>query len=57
MGEVIENAITFNQNNVFAKNQYYGPWRFVAHDTSIELAFTAWQANPYGQDQSSTLTP
>jgi hypothetical protein len=57
MGEVVENAITFNQNNHWSNNQYFGQWRFMAHDTGVEIAFAAWQAAPYSQDVGSTLSP
>jgi hypothetical protein len=55
LGTVIQDAITFEQNNHFSNNRYFGPWRFMAHDTSVTLDFAAWQAAPYHQDQSSTL--
>jgi hypothetical protein len=56
-GKVIEDAITSSQNNHFGNNHYVGPWRFMAHDTGIEMAFSAWQAAPYEQDTGSTITP
>ena len=31
-GQKIQDAITFSQNNVFARNTYKGPWQFMAHD-------------------------
>jgi hypothetical protein len=57
MGKVVEDAVTFDQNNHFSDNRYFGPWRFMAHDTSVDLDFAAWQVAPYGQDSGSTLTP
>jgi hypothetical protein len=56
-GTVVEDAVTLHQNNHFANNRYFGPWRFMAHDTGVELDFSAWQAASYGQDVGSTLTP
>jgi hypothetical protein len=53
---VIQDAITFRQGNVWARNRYIGPWVFVAHDLSTVLDFDSWQADPYGQDVGSTLT-
>jgi hypothetical protein len=55
LGPAIENAITFNQKNRFRDNRYHGPWRFMAHDTSITVDFATWQAAPYGQDPGSTM--
>ncbi|HWC66453.1 MAG TPA: right-handed parallel beta-helix repeat-containing protein [Acidimicrobiales bacterium] len=55
-GAVIQDAITFRQGNVWARNRYIGPWVFVAHDLSTVLDFDSWQADPYGQDVGSTLT-
>jgi hypothetical protein len=55
LGPAISMAITFNQNNHFRNNRYFGPWRFMAHDTSVSLDFTSWQAAPYLQDPGSTL--
>ena len=54
---VVEDAITLHQNNHFAANRYFGPWRFMAHDTGLELDFATWRASPYGQDDGSTLDP
>ncbi len=53
-GPVIERAITFNQNDVFANNAYVGPWAFVAHDQSRVLTFPQWRRAPYRQDRGST---
>jgi parallel beta-helix repeat protein len=49
----VSDAITFNQSNRWSDNLYYGPWSFVAHNTSRPLSFAAWQAAPYGQDTCS----
>ncbi|HEY2466455.1 MAG TPA: IPT/TIG domain-containing protein, partial [Terracidiphilus sp.] len=54
----IDNAITFNQNNVWENNQYTGPWSFkvfdqFAPDTLVTSA--TWQAAPYNQDAGSTF--
>jgi hypothetical protein len=54
-GAVISDAITFRQDNHWSDNQYYGPWKFVAHDTSRTLSIAAWQAAPYNQDTCSTF--
>ncbi len=55
-GDVIEQAITFAQNDVFANNSYTGPWLFMAHDQGTVIAPSAWQAAPYNQDAGSTFS-
>ncbi|MDQ6613921.1 MAG: right-handed parallel beta-helix repeat-containing protein [Actinomycetota bacterium] len=50
---VVEQAITFNQGNVWSNNTYNGAWQFMAHDTAQPLTFAAWQAAPYHQDAGS----
>jgi hypothetical protein len=54
-GDVISNAITFQQNNVFANNQYTGPWQFMAFDQGTVVDASTWQADPYDQDLGSTF--
>ena len=54
--DVIEQAITFNQNNVFSNNTYTGPWQFMAHDQGTTLTSSQWKATPYNQDAGSTFT-
>jgi Right handed beta helix region len=54
LGDVIEQSITFTQNNVFSDNTYAGPWRFMPHDQGTSITFSAWQAAPYNQDVGST---
>jgi hypothetical protein len=54
-GWIVPDAITFQQNNRWSDNLYYGPWTFVARDTSRSLTPEAWQAAPYNQDNCSTF--
>ena len=54
-GDVIEQAITFNQSNVFSNNTYVGPWQFMAHDQDVTLTAAQWQAAPYKQDAGSSF--
>jgi hypothetical protein len=56
-GRVIQDAITFKNNNHFSANQYAGDWRFMARDTDGLLTFTQWQGAPYLQDAGSSLAP
>jgi hypothetical protein len=55
LGEVVEEAITFTQNNVFSSNTYSGPWMFVPHDQGTIVSPAVWQAAPYKQDADSTF--
>ncbi len=55
MGRVIEDAVTFTQNNHFTHNTYTGPWTFMAHDQGTRLCPAAWQGAPYNQDAGSTF--
>jgi hypothetical protein len=57
MGAVVEDNITYNQNNHFANNTYVGPWRFEAHEQNNLVSFSTWRAAPYNQDAGSTLAP
>lgn len=54
-GDVIEQAITFGQNNTFSANTYSGPWQFMAHDQGTVLSVAQWRAAPYGQDAGSSF--
>ncbi|MGB3440892.1 MAG: right-handed parallel beta-helix repeat-containing protein [Actinophytocola sp.] len=54
-GWLVSDAITFEQDNRWYDNSYYGPWTFVAHDTSRSLTIDAWLAAPYNQDTCSTF--
>jgi hypothetical protein len=51
--EFVENDITFHQENVFARNVYHGPWRFMVHEQNNSVGFAQWQAAPYHQDNGS----
>jgi len=52
MGDVIETAITKDQNNLFSDNTYSGPWSFMYANQSGIMTFAQWQAE--GQDVSSS---
>ena len=53
-GTVVENNITFHQNNVWRDNTYRGPWRFMAKEMGTVVSWDAWRAAPYGQDAGSS---
>jgi hypothetical protein len=54
-GWTVSDAITFDQDNRWSDNRYYGPWTFVAHNTGRTLSIEAWVAAPYEQDRCSTF--
>jgi hypothetical protein len=52
----IDQAIAFQQNNVFENNTYTGPWQFLSPDqSSSPIAPTTWQAAPFNQDRGSVF--
>jgi hypothetical protein len=53
-GDVIQQAITFNQNNKWYNNTYYGSWHFQPFDMGTDVTFAEWHASPYSQDAGST---
>ncbi|HEY0450377.1 right-handed parallel beta-helix repeat-containing protein [Actinophytocola sp.] len=56
LDDVIQNAITFEQDNHWHANVYLGPWKFMPFDTQTTLDSADWQDDPYNQDQDSTFT-
>jgi Right handed beta helix region len=54
-GAIVENHITFDQNNHFMSNTYDGPWRFVAHEQGNVVGWSGWRGSPYNQDRGSVL--
>jgi len=52
-GDVVEQAITHAQHNLFEDNTYTGPWNFMYHDQSRIWSFARWHAS--GQDRRSTF--
>jgi hypothetical protein len=55
MGSVVQQAITFNQNNTFSDNTYTGDWNFMVKDQNTVASPAFWMAAPYGQDNGSTF--
>ncbi|MDQ3895962.1 MAG: DUF4082 domain-containing protein, partial [Actinomycetota bacterium] len=53
-GDVVQQAITFGQNNRFSNNRYVGAWSFAAFNTGPPISWDQWRAAPYGQDAGST---
>jgi hypothetical protein len=56
-GTVVENHLTFDQDNLFADNSYVGPWRFVVKEQGHEVSWHTWRSAPYGQDRGSVRRP
>lgn len=54
-GTIVQNAITYNQNNTFYNNTYTGSWQFLPFEQGNLKTFTQWQASPTSQDAGSTL--
>jgi hypothetical protein len=55
LGTVVENHITFDQNNHFMSNTYNGPWRFAVRRQGSAVSWATWRGRPYDQDAGSTL--
>ena len=53
--EIVEDHITFNQNNVWSANTYNGPWNFMIHAAGNTVSWSTWRSSTYGQDAGSTL--
>lgn len=56
-GALVENAITYKQNNTFYDNTYVGTWGFVPLRLGNIVTFAAWRGDPYHQDAGSTMSP
>lgn len=54
-GKVVQEAITFKQDNRWHDNTYSGPWRFTPYDMGHNDPPAVWQAAPYNQDPGSTF--
>jgi hypothetical protein len=52
----IDQAIAYQQNNLFENNAYSGPWQFLSPDQGSSLLLpAAWQASPFNQDRGSVF--
>jgi Right handed beta helix region len=56
LGDAVQQAVTFGQDNVWHHNTYVGPWTFTPFDMSRVLDAPTWQAAPYHQDACSAFT-
>ncbi len=53
--EVVEDNITFQQDNRWFSNRYVGPWRFQVHELGNTVSWSEWREAPYRQDKESAL--
>lgn len=53
---IVEQQITFDQNNHFRSNTYVGPWVFMVYEQGNVVNWAQWQGKPYQQDKGSTLS-
>lgn len=54
-GTLVEEHITYGQNNHFSDNTYNGPWQFMAEQQGNVVSWWQWRSDPNGQDKGSTL--
>ncbi len=54
-GTLVEDHITFDQNNHFVSNIYNGPWQFMPQEQGRAVSWTTWRGSPYHQDAGSTM--
>jgi hypothetical protein len=52
--KVVQENITFRQNNVWRNNTYIGAWHFMVEEAGNRVDWDAWRAAPYNQDAGST---
>ena len=55
--DMVENNITFEQNNVWRNNSYTGEWHFMAKEAGRPLSWEVWRSDPYHQDAESNFAP
>lgn len=55
-GDVIQRAITHDQQIRWHDNSYTGPWTFMLGSVGRSYSIAEWQAEPYRQDSDSSFT-
>lgn len=55
-GDVVQQAITRDQQVAWRDNRYTGPWTFVLGDVGRSATVAQWQGAPFGQDRNSAFT-
>jgi hypothetical protein len=58
VGEVVEDAVAFDQSNTFQSNTYTTAsyWCFMSKEQGDSITFSTWQGSPYNQDAGSTYS-
>jgi hypothetical protein len=49
----VQEAVTYEQGNVFRDNTYRGSWRFMPFEQNRLVSFDEWREAPYEQDSGS----
>ncbi len=52
--KVVQENVTFKQNNVWRNNTYIGDWAFAVEEAGKKVDWEAWRSPPYNQDVDST---
>ena len=55
-GEIVQQNITFKQNNVWRNNTYTGDWHFLVEEAAHVVTWDAWRSAPYRQDAGSSMS-
>ena len=55
-GEIVQQNITFKQNNVWRNNTYAGDWHFLVQEAAHVVSWDAWRSAPYRQDAGSRMS-
>ena len=55
-GDLVQRAITLDQQNSWYRNTYVGPWTFTMVDPKGRVTPDQWQSAPYNQDRGSSFT-
>lgn len=54
LGYKVPDDISLRQNNVWSKNSYRGPWRFMIRLLGETVSWSTWRKAPYNQDAGSS---
>ena len=54
-GDVVQKAITFEQNNVWRSNTYEGDWHFMVEEYGHAVTWDEWRSATYHQDAGSSM--
>jgi hypothetical protein len=53
--KVVQENITFKQNNVWRDNTYFGDWAFAVEEPGKRVDWDTWRSAPYNQDVNSSV--